>query len=201
MDADLLVASECGGLRQEWLNSARPNATTLVRVKFGSAHVPIYEGSVRGHARFTVSFYQNGRRVRRTFDTISTVRRRKQRTWHGRPARVSWAGCPSHFPPLWSPDCRNHIRRSHVAPRQPSQGVALGCLVCGPLAPSRAALRRRMRELPHTPHLPQDQTSIDAAEAEGVIERVADGHWTACVGDDVEVAGGIGGVAVEGGGG
>ena len=42
----------------------------MVRVKFGSAQVPIYEGSVRGAARFTISFYQNGRRVRRTFDSL-----------------------------------------------------------------------------------------------------------------------------------
>ena len=43
----------------------------VVRVKFGSAHVPIYQGSVRGDPRFTVSFYQNGRRVRRTFDSLA----------------------------------------------------------------------------------------------------------------------------------
>lgn len=43
----------------------------VVRVKFGSAHVPIYQGSVRGDTRFTVSFYQNGRRVRRTFDSLA----------------------------------------------------------------------------------------------------------------------------------
>ena len=43
----------------------------VVRVKFGSAHVPIYQGSVRGGTRFTVSFYQNGRRIRRTFDSLA----------------------------------------------------------------------------------------------------------------------------------
>ena len=42
----------------------------VVRVKFSSAQVPIYEGSVRGAARFTISFYQNDRRVRRTFDSL-----------------------------------------------------------------------------------------------------------------------------------
>ena len=43
----------------------------VVRVKFGSAHLPIYQGSVRGDTRFTVSFYQNGRRIRRTFDSLA----------------------------------------------------------------------------------------------------------------------------------
>ena len=43
----------------------------VVRVKFGSAHVPIYQGSVRGDTRFTVSSYQNGRRIRRTFDSVA----------------------------------------------------------------------------------------------------------------------------------
>jgi len=43
----------------------------VIRVKFGSAQVPIYEGSVRGASRFTISFYQNGRRVRRTFDSLA----------------------------------------------------------------------------------------------------------------------------------
>jgi hypothetical protein len=33
--------------------------------------VPVYEGCVRGVTRFTVSFYQNGRRVRRTFDSLA----------------------------------------------------------------------------------------------------------------------------------
>ena len=43
----------------------------MLRVKFGSAHAPIYQGSVRGHTRFTVSFYQNGRRIRRTVDSLA----------------------------------------------------------------------------------------------------------------------------------
>jgi integrase len=33
--------------------------------------VPVYEGCVRGVTRFTVSFYQNGRRIRRTFDSLA----------------------------------------------------------------------------------------------------------------------------------
>jgi hypothetical protein len=43
----------------------------VIRVKFGSAHVPVYEGSVRGVTRFTVSFYRDGRRVRRTFGSLA----------------------------------------------------------------------------------------------------------------------------------
>jgi len=40
-------------------------------VKFGSAHVPTNQASVRGGTKFTVSFYQNGRRIRRTFDSLA----------------------------------------------------------------------------------------------------------------------------------
>ena len=43
-------------------------------VKQGSAAVPIYRGDVRGFQRFTVAFYRDGRRVRRTFGSLNAAR-------------------------------------------------------------------------------------------------------------------------------
>ena len=43
-------------------------------VKQGSAAVPIYKGDVRGSIRFTVAFYRNGQRERRTFATLDAAR-------------------------------------------------------------------------------------------------------------------------------
>jgi integrase len=42
----------------------------IQRIKAGSAQVPIYESSVRGATRFTIAFYRDGRRVRRSFDSL-----------------------------------------------------------------------------------------------------------------------------------
>ena len=42
----------------------------IQRIKIGSAQVPIYEGAVRGATRFTIAFYRDGRRARRTFDSL-----------------------------------------------------------------------------------------------------------------------------------
>ena len=43
------------------------------RVKFGSAVVPIYEGAVRGSARFTVAYYSEGRRIRQSFSNMDSA--------------------------------------------------------------------------------------------------------------------------------
>ena len=43
------------------------------RVKFGSAVVPVYEGAVRGAARFTVAYYSEGRRIRQTFSNMDAA--------------------------------------------------------------------------------------------------------------------------------
>src|SRR5207302_3826999 len=84
----------------------------VVRVKFGSAQVPVYEGAVRGATRFTVSFYQNGRRVRRTFDSFAKA------TNEARTAAMKIqqgiGGSRRHA------DCGSaELSRSYVASRQP----------------------------------------------------------------------------------
>ena len=48
----------------------RRSGHRIPRIKAGSAQVPIYEGAVRGAKRFTIAFYRDGRRVRRTFDSM-----------------------------------------------------------------------------------------------------------------------------------
>ena len=61
------------------------NMTTLARtprakgrpvavVKQGSATVPIYRGSSRGSTRFTIAYYMNGRRERRTFGSVDAAK-------------------------------------------------------------------------------------------------------------------------------
>ena len=52
---------------------ARRPGQKIPRIKAGSAQVPIYEGSVRGATRFTIAFYREGRRVRRTFPTMDAA--------------------------------------------------------------------------------------------------------------------------------
>ena len=43
-------------------------------VKQGSTSVPIYRGTCRGAARFTLSFYHNGLRQRRTFGKLDVAK-------------------------------------------------------------------------------------------------------------------------------
>jgi len=43
-------------------------------VKHGSAVVPIYRGAVHGRTRYTVAFYLNQRRIRRTFGTLEAAK-------------------------------------------------------------------------------------------------------------------------------
>lgn len=46
----------------------------VARIKHGSAIVPIYAGKVHGKDRFTVTFYLNGQRMRRTFGSLPAAR-------------------------------------------------------------------------------------------------------------------------------
>jgi len=46
-------------------------------VRQGSTSVPIYKGTCRGVTRFTLSFYHNDIRRRRTFENLTQPRRRR----------------------------------------------------------------------------------------------------------------------------
>jgi integrase len=50
----------------------------VLKVKHGSAVVPIYRGKVRNWTRYTVTFHLNGRRIRRTFGTLEKAREEAQ---------------------------------------------------------------------------------------------------------------------------
>jgi len=50
--------------------SGRSGGGPVAIVKQGSAAVPIYQGDCRGSTRFTLAFYHNGRRVRRSFGSL-----------------------------------------------------------------------------------------------------------------------------------
>jgi hypothetical protein len=47
----------------------------FLKVKAGSAMVPIYKTETGGRVRFTLSFYRNGRRVRKVFTDLDKARK------------------------------------------------------------------------------------------------------------------------------
>ena len=47
----------------------------IIRIKSGSAFVPIYVSDSTGATRYTVAFYRDGRRIRRTFGDLENARR------------------------------------------------------------------------------------------------------------------------------
>ncbi|WP_395718281.1 tyrosine recombinase XerC [Prosthecobacter sp.] len=53
---------------------ARKKGQSTLRIKHGSAVVPIYHGKVHDRDRYTVAFHLNGRRVRRTFGTLERAK-------------------------------------------------------------------------------------------------------------------------------
>lgn len=50
----------------------------LLVVKAGSATVPIYRIESKGRVRFTLSFYRDGRRVRKVFPTLDAAKKEAQ---------------------------------------------------------------------------------------------------------------------------
>ncbi len=52
----------------------RTRGKPVAVVKQGSAAVPIYRGTCRGAARFTLSYYHNGKRLRRTFGKLDAAK-------------------------------------------------------------------------------------------------------------------------------
>lgn len=52
----------------------RKTASGIVRIKHGSAVVPIYSGVVHGQLRYTVAFHLNGQRIRRTFGSLQKAK-------------------------------------------------------------------------------------------------------------------------------
>ncbi len=57
---------------------SRKTGSSVLRIKHGSAVVPIYTGKVRGESRYTVAFHLNGRRIRRTFGSLNEARQEAQ---------------------------------------------------------------------------------------------------------------------------
>lgn len=56
----------------------RKSSPSIVRVKHGSAVVPIYQGQVHGCTRYTVVFHLNGQRKRRTFGSLQKAKAEAQ---------------------------------------------------------------------------------------------------------------------------
>lgn len=56
------------------VRGSRIKGRPVVVVKQGSAAVPIYRGTSRGCLRFTVAYYMNGRRERRTFGSVDAAK-------------------------------------------------------------------------------------------------------------------------------
>jgi hypothetical protein len=47
----------------------------ILRVRCGSAFVPVYTSDAQGFRRYTVAFYRDGRRVRRTFTDLEKAKK------------------------------------------------------------------------------------------------------------------------------
>ena len=76
----------------------RKKAAPFLKVKAGSAVVPIYRTACKGRVRFTLSFYRNGRRMRKMFNDLESAKKEAlfvaQRIQSGMPRNGS-ASCPS----------------------------------------------------------------------------------------------------------
>ncbi len=46
----------------------------VLHVRSGSAEVPIYKGRVRGRTRYTIAYYENRRRIRKTFASLAVAK-------------------------------------------------------------------------------------------------------------------------------
>lgn len=73
-DGDKLVTNP-GSSRDS--DSSKRKAPFL-KVKFGSAVVPIYRSSAGGRDRFTISYYRDGKRMRQVFRDLADARREAQ---------------------------------------------------------------------------------------------------------------------------
>ena len=61
-----------GGITTSVRRRAKPE---IIRIKSGSAFVPIYASKSDGATRYTVAFYRDGRRIRRTFGDLEKARK------------------------------------------------------------------------------------------------------------------------------
>ncbi len=59
-------------------NTSRKRGQPFLRVKHGSAVVPIYKGRTRKWDDFTVAFHMNGKRVRRNYGTLEKAKAEAQ---------------------------------------------------------------------------------------------------------------------------
>jgi hypothetical protein len=50
-------------------------AGSILKVKAGSAVVPIYRTESKGRVRFTLSFYRDGRRMRKMFNSVEDAKK------------------------------------------------------------------------------------------------------------------------------
>jgi hypothetical protein len=79
------------------------NAGPFLKVKAGSAVVPIYRTESKGRVRFTLSFYRDGRRMRKMFNTVEDAKKEAlfvaQRVQSGLPHVTIWIGSSSRCVP------------------------------------------------------------------------------------------------------
>ena len=79
------------------------NAGPFHKVKAGSAVVPIYRTESKGRVRFTLSFYRDGRRMRKMFNTVEDAKKEAlfvaQRVQSGLPHVTIWTGGSSRCVP------------------------------------------------------------------------------------------------------
>jgi hypothetical protein len=56
-------------------SKGRKKQGPLLKVKSGSSVVPIYRTESKGRVRFTLSFYREGRRMRKMFNTVEDAKK------------------------------------------------------------------------------------------------------------------------------
>ena len=66
------LATNCGGSTSKRRGK---KAGPFFKVKAGSAVVPIYRAESKGRVRFTLSFYRDGRRMRKMFNDLDAAKK------------------------------------------------------------------------------------------------------------------------------
>ena len=77
------------------LPSQRPRS---VIIKRGSVSVKIYRGKTRGYDTHTLAYYEGGKRVRRTFNTLAEAKKSKRRSSLPASTRLTPSPCNSPGP-------------------------------------------------------------------------------------------------------
>ena len=83
------MATNRGEAPPKWRSK---KAGPFLKVKAGSAVVPIYRTESNGRVRFTLSFYRDGRRMRKMFNALEDAKKEAMFVAHLHVPLAAWAG-------------------------------------------------------------------------------------------------------------